>query len=221
MASSGDELWKLNVGGQIFQAKLSTFSKSEFLATFLGDDLSNDSDASPPFLERDPELFTEILRLLRGYQFKQHPRLQWSEVKAEAQFYQVPNLDSFAPPLPLMLPPASPPVKRKFALYRAQTRRIHWIPSKAFGTLPADVQQKLYSLGEHGHAICESCLPSLGFAQADDKMQFTHWEKTVFYAEFDGRLPEVPGAPNEVERFECERWLEVKHWLPEHAALQG
>jgi len=207
---------KLNVGGQVFEASVATFNKSLFLATFFGEDLSDPLDATPRFLDRDPELFTEVLRLLRGYPFKRHPRILWSEVKKEADFYQVPDLNDLAPPPPLVLPPEMP-ATTTIRLCRAPTKKTHWIPRSLCGPLPNDVRNKSYHLSICGaqalQAIDDSVLPKLGFVQHDDDtMDFTRKEKTVFYAKVDGLLPEVPVHPREMIRKTDEEWLSVTYW---------
>merc|ERR1712032_336952 len=88
---------QVNVGGVLFSAAGSTFMKSGYLAALqsmeLGDDLRD--DAGHLFIDRDPDLFSEVLRLLRGYKFNKHPRLSWEEVKHEADFYQLEELHAF------------------------------------------------------------------------------------------------------------------------------
>lgn len=216
MAAPHEAPQKLNVGGHVFEASVVTLRKSVFLATFLGEDLSNENGANPPFLDRDPELFTEVLRLLRGYQFKSHPRLQWIEVKAEADFYQVPGLDGLAPPPPVVLPPDMPAVTRKIYIQRSNTKKCHWIPCSPSGTLPKDVDDKLRRLelshGQFTYEIELSVLPALGFVEGED-MVFARTEKTIIYAKVDGRLPVVPPLPQEVKRDESnEEWLSITYW---------
>jgi len=218
LAASDATSQKLNVGGHIFEASAVTLSKSIFLATLLGEDLHDELDgANSPFLDRDPELFTEVLRLLRGYQFKQHPRLQWSEVKSEADFYQVPNLDALGPPPPVVLPPDMPAITTKILLSRAPTKKCHWIPRSPSGSLPDDVQDSLYRIslsgGDFIREIDISVLLALGFVQDGDNMEFTRTEKTIFYAKVDGCLPVVPPLPQEIKRDESrEEWMSITYW---------
>lgn len=197
--------------------------KSIFLATFLGDDLSEDAidSAGRPFVDRDPELFDEVLRLLRGYEFKRHPRLIWSEVKAEADYYQVPNLDALSLPPNVALPPDMPAIARKITFSRSNTKRCHWIPTCTPALpFPADVETKLYSIGNPSfgaplRALCPSSLLGLGFVVQPDSMEYTRKEKTVFYAKVDGIPPDVPFLPNEIMQEEAEMWLKITYWLHE------
>jgi len=164
------------------------------------------------------ELFTEVLRLLRGYQFKQHPRLQWSEVKAEADFYQVPDLCALGPPPLVVLPPDMPAITTKVIVSRAPTKKCHWVARSPSGNLADDVERRTDRLQVGGVAMREiqlSVLPALGFAQLpnEDIMEFVRTEKTIFYTKVDGRLPVVPPLPQAMKRDEsCEGWLSITYW---------
>ena len=106
-----------------------TLAKSGFLASFLAEDLGNDvgvDDAGLPFLDRDAELFAEVLRLLRGYPFRHHPRLTWCEVRKEAEFYLVPGLEALGPPPKVVLPPPTEHAQ-KLWIRKAPTRKTHWL----------------------------------------------------------------------------------------------
>merc|ERR1712176_772854 len=83
---------EVNVGGQIFRASSATLRRSNYIASLLCDELDDalkDSDGRL-FLDRDPQIFAEVLRLLRGYQPRPLNDVPWSALKAEADFYQVP-----------------------------------------------------------------------------------------------------------------------------------
>lgn len=108
---------EVNVGGQIFKASLLTLRRSGFLASLLDDDLTDDlkDKYGHLFLDRDPELFVEVLRLLRGHAARQLPdgRNTWSAVKAEADFYQVP-VELLMSPMELAIPPDILTVRRLY-----------------------------------------------------------------------------------------------------------
>jgi len=220
--SANAQSWRVNVGGEVFEASRQTFNQSVVLATFLGEDLSNDTSepASPPFWDRDPELFREVLRLLRGHRFLQHPRLKWHEVRAEADFYQVSNLDELGPPPVLVFPPDLPAFPRKLSLERTNTRKAYWIPRSLSGSsLPPDVLSELSQI-QQDRVISEGALPRLGFLRIGDTNEYIRKEKIAFYAK-DWKIPlEVTSFPSEIERVETEKWLSVTFWIPQNEGCQ-
>eukprot|EP00747_Dinoflagellata_sp_TGD_P028894 gnl/TRDRNA2_/TRDRNA2_133551_c0_seq1.p1 gnl/TRDRNA2_/TRDRNA2_133551_c0~~gnl/TRDRNA2_/TRDRNA2_133551_c0_seq1.p1 ORF type:complete len:250 (+),score=38.60 gnl/TRDRNA2_/TRDRNA2_133551_c0_seq1:92-841(+) len=107
---------EVNVGGKVFSVSTGTLRKSPFFASLLSDDLTDDlkDHKGRLFVDRDPELFAEVLRLLRGYPAQDTLHMPWSVVKAEADFYQVPVVELTAA-VEVVIPPDILCVQRLYA----------------------------------------------------------------------------------------------------------
>ena len=73
---------KINVGGRIFETTKNTLSKSNFFKAWLS--RWNSEDNTELFLDRDPDNFNEILKLLRDDNHKIKPNIEY-----ELDFYQI------------------------------------------------------------------------------------------------------------------------------------
>jgi hypothetical protein len=107
---------KVNVGGRTFEASHASLRKSTFFDALLSDDLSDDlkDEDGRLFIDRDPDLFSQVLRILRGYAPQTSPELTWAMVKAEADFYSIP-VDLLQPPVEVAIPPDILFVRRLYA----------------------------------------------------------------------------------------------------------
>mmetsp|Transcript_29094 Transcript_29094/g.46304 ORF Transcript_29094/g.46304 Transcript_29094/m.46304 type:complete len:247 (+) Transcript_29094:46-786(+) len=107
---------KVNVGGTIFEASPATLRKSTFFDSLLGDELSDDLKDSEGhlFIDRDPILFDQVLRILRGYIPQTSRDVSWAMVKEEADFYSIP-IDLLKAPVEVVLPPDILVVRRLYA----------------------------------------------------------------------------------------------------------
>merc|ERR1712232_1014922 len=162
------------------------------------------------FIDRDPEIFEEVLRILRGYAFNSHPRLTWDEIKSEADFYLVPP-ELLADPAPeIALPPEMITIDTiRFRVERSK-KSAHWIPLE--NAIPQDVQARMYTAGVHGRAVHPVALKELGFRQISDA--FENYERKcriIYYAKPKGVKLEIPGHANEIERHESSHWVCVSY----------
>jgi len=144
-AASSAGVAEVNVGGEVFRVSSRTLRKSPFLAALLADDLADDlrDKEGRLFIDRDPTLFAEIVRLLRGYPASHSPQLPWGLVKAEADFYQVP-VDLIKPPVQVATPPDILRVRR---LYRgegttSEPRHEDELCMVSMSDIPADLKSQ-------------------------------------------------------------------------------
>ncbi|CAE8584474.1 unnamed protein product [Polarella glacialis] len=117
LAESTSRVLEVNVGGRIFTASSATLRKSPYLESLMGDELTDDlrDPEGRLFIDRDPEIFAEVLRLMRGHAPRALPpgELHWAEVRAEADFFQIP-LNQIEPPVEVVLPPDVLSVRRLY-----------------------------------------------------------------------------------------------------------
>jgi len=148
----------------------------------------------------------------------------WEEVKQEADFYQVPELKTLTPDLPVMvILPEETVVVRRFTLTAFETKRgtLHYLISDDdVRQLPPDLAQKVYTLAPYAH--CPMCLHKddvvyAGFEAElleDDDANDSKWacdckEKVVHYANAAGTLLQVAELNNEVLREDCPYWIRI------------
>jgi hypothetical protein len=214
--ASISEIVQINVGGRMFQSLQSTFAKAGFLANLFSEDMGGDSVDTNGcvFLDRDPELFEEVLRLLRGYSFESHPRLNWDAIKSEADFYLVlPELiTEHAPEPEIALPPEMISIETlRFRIERTK-KSCHWIPTTDEYQLPLDVQAKMYTAGIHGRAVPPVALKELGFKKVDENFEIYERKiRTIYYLKPKGGEVEIPSHKNEVDRHESSCWTWVAY----------
>lgn len=210
--TTSNQIVKVNVGGRIFEAQKSTLTASGFLANLLDADLEEDQSftSGQLFIDRDPVLFEEVLRLLRGYTFIRHARSMWQEIKAEADFYLVPitSLDSlYSPEVVVKLPPGMSNTRTLIFNIEHTKKNAHWLPRTS---LPPDV--KTYIAGVHGLAVDPVHLKELGFVHVGDgNHMFERKERIVYYTKSCDATTLVPTHPHEIERLELPRWTQVTY----------
>lgn len=215
----------LNVGGMIFQAHRTTLERSIFLKTLLSSDFDDDSldTDGKLFIDRDPELFKQVLKLLRGYRFHSNPVLSWEEVKAEADFYQVPDLEILAPETPvIVVVPEETVLVRRLRLTEFPTRRgkVHYTVSDSdWSQLPADLANKVFYLSAHGPTCLDiATVLAAGYELKNEKesedadefqqqMIYECREKIIYHAKTPGTVLQVPKLQNEVLREDCPHWI--------------
>lgn len=198
----------------MFQALHSTFAKAGFLANLFSEDMGGDPvDANGcEFLDRDPELFEEVLRLLRGYTFESHPRLTWDAIKSEADFYLVPPelITEHAPGPEIALPPEMVSIETLRFRIEHTKKSCHWIPTT--DELPLDVQAKMYTAGIHGRAVPPVALKELGFKKVGEVSEiYDRKIRTIYYPKPKGGKVEIPKHENEVDRHESSCWMLVAY----------
>jgi len=219
---------ELNVGGRLFQSYRTTLEASSHLKILLSSDLEDDTvDADGRlFIDRDPELFEQVLKLLRGYRFRNRAGLSWDEVKEEADFYQVPGLENFAPekPVVVVVPEETTAILQVSlrSMVSKRGRQHYVICHDDVDNLPADLASQVYQCAPY--PSCPLCLSIDGVIAAgfvlkepvnsvDDNDENT-WtyeckERVVFYAKTPGTLLEVPKLRNEVLREDCPHWIRI------------
>lgn len=218
MASACRPCVIINVGGTRFEASEDTFNKSGYVALLLGKELSDDDMMDSDghlFIDRDPELFAEVLRLLRGYRFFRHPRLTWSEVRAEADFYQVQvaDCDSLAPHPRITLPPD---------MVYQQTVQLLFVGSNNTGNqwhisgekekAPADVLKSMNP--GNNTPLQPDTLIRLGFSQGQttgpDQFAKTLFHRKVRVVSYD-KFDVVPSVTNELVRDASSDFVQVSY----------
>lgn len=220
---------QLNVGGTVFQAYQTTLQRSVHLKTLLSSELEDDSVDTDGtlFIDRDPDLFKQVLKLLRGYRFRSQPGLSWEEVKQEADFYQVPELETVAPEIPvIVVVPEEAVVIRQVTLVEFVTKRgrvYYTVSDSDWRQLPDDLANKVHSLSAHGptcldinHVIAAGYerknLEDGGEDDTDDtkeKLIYECQEKVVYYAKTAGTSLQVAELHNEVLREDCPHWIRI------------
>uniref|UniRef100_A0A7S1PJW0 Potassium channel tetramerisation-type BTB domain-containing protein n=1 Tax=Alexandrium catenella TaxID=2925 RepID=A0A7S1PJW0_ALECA len=215
----------LNVGGQIFMVSRATWMRAGFLATLLADDLGHDmmDTAGNIFIDRDPELFGEVVRLLRGYAFVRHPRLTWQEVRAEADFYQVrsEDIDALAPPPAVVLPPERVTTQVVTLLWvGSNDPRNRWHVSGGRKSLTQDIDASMPGgPGAASTRLEPEILERLGFQKGEttftlSKTEFTRTVRIAFYEKMGGAIS-VPVLPEEVHREDHPQWLQITYTHPQ------
>lgn len=219
------KLLEVNVGGQIFKSSAWTLRKSTFFASLLSDDLVDDMrDAEGRlFIDRDPELFVEVLRLLRGYRpRKSSDQLPWGAVKAEADFYQVP-LDLLSAPCEVVIPPDILCVRR---LYNeascTETLRRDEVCMYSLSDLPPDLktQTRIVAVEVNRHqcgtktvfVISKQVLEEAGFCERPEVC----WERTErrCYHKYNSMELVIPTHPMEVGREEHDDYVCLVYAVP-------
>lgn len=216
---------EVNVGGQVFKASAATLSKSPFFAALLGDDLFNDlrDDEGRLFIDRDAELFAEVLRLLRGYEPRNlGGRLAWRTVKAEADFYQIP-MDLLKAPVEVVLPPEILSVRYLYAEpTSSETLRRDEICLYSLNDLPPDLKMhiRIVAVEVNRHqcgsksvfVISQQVLQEAGFCERCPGT----WERTerLTYHRHQGVDLVIPRHPMEVDRQETEHYTCVTFAIP-------
>lgn len=222
------EVVQLNVGGRIFEAYRKTFEASVYLKTMLSCDLVEDSmDADGRvFVDRDPELFQQVLKLLRRYRYRNQPGLSWEEVKDEADFYQVPDLECLAPekPVTVVVPDEEVSIRR-FTFGTLVTKRgdVRVVVSDSDQRrLPSDLADRLYQLAPYrGAPFCINfdALLNAGFelngavyddnGRAKQELTYECRERVVFYAKAAGTELQVAELRDEVVREDLPQWIRI------------
>lgn len=219
------------MGGTVFQASRKTFEASIYLKTLMSSDLAEDSldPSGRLFVDRDPELFAKVLKLLRGYRFRSNAGLSWAEVKEEADFYQVPGLSCLAPEMPvLVIVPEEAVVVRRLALTEFVSKRgkLHYVISgDDVRDLPADLADRVYVCAPFPHngptcldvtdviaagfhlKVGQNGRDDIDIDSRDDKWIYECEEKVVYYAKKAGTLLQVAKLHGEVIREDCPHWI--------------
>jgi len=215
---------RLNVGGRVFMAAKATLAKAGFLAALLQKQNTKDMvDADGEiYIDRDPQLFAEVLRLLRGYTFSPHPRLTWQDVRDEAAFYQVRASDVDAlTPRPVQVVPPERLTTQKVSLFSVDAGDVGgntWYVREGREGMTDDVDSRMPD-GRGGSSNCVDLdlLWELGFQEGvidDDHLPrkvFTRQLRTVCYAKPRGDPIAVPFLPDEVDRKDCPHWVQVSY----------
>lgn len=221
------EVVELNVGGRLFQAYRNTLERSVHLKTLLGNDLED--DALDPdgrlFIDRDPELFAQVLKLLRGYRYRICSGLSWEEIKGEADFYQVPELECLAPekPVTVVVPEETVSIRRvSLKSFVTKRGRQHFeIDDSNVRELPPELASQVYELAPYRgspQALSVDSVIAAGFEPKDpehsngadkDKWVYECKERVVFYAKTAGAVLQVPELHNEVLREDCIHWIRI------------
>lgn len=216
---------EVNIGGTIFIATAGTLRKSPFFASLLSDELVDDlRDAEGRlFVDRDPELFAEVLRLLRGYQ----PRIErhgWGVVKAEADFYQIP-LDCLRPPVEVLIPPDILVVRHVFAYNgtrSTESLRADEVCVYCLGDVPPDLktQIRIDSVHVNRHqsgsktvfVVSQQVIEEAGFFQRAEGF-YERTERRCYHKKSGLELV-IPKHPMEVEREHQEHYLCITYVIP-------
>lgn len=224
---------EVNVGGHHFRAAASTLRKSPFFASLLADDLVDDLRDSEGrlFVDRDPELFAEVLRLLRGYAPRSSPSVVWDAIKAESDFYGVP-LEDLRPPVEVKMPPDILTVRRLYveaapreAMMTEALRRDE-VCMYTMTDLPPDLksQTRIVAVEVIRHqwgsktvfVANQQVLEEAGFCERADG-SVRAWERTerrCYHAMQGGVEVVIPTHPMEVCREHYEHYVCVTYALP-------
>lgn len=217
---------EVNVGGRLFKASAATLRISPFFANLLADDLIDDlrDGDGRLFVDRDPELFAEVLRLLRGYPPRSvsHGGLRWSMVKAEADFYQVP-LQFLTPPAEVVMPPDVLSVRRLYLeIGSKETLHRDELCMYSLTDLPPDLrsQTRIQSVEVNRHqcgsktvfVVNQQILEEAGFMDRADGM-YERTERRCYYRH-DGHEIIIPAHPMEVCREHHESYVCVTYAVP-------
>lgn len=218
----------VNVGGTIFKAGVATLGKSKFLAPILGDELSDDmkDDQGRLYIDRDPALFREVLRLLRGYpaRLSADSQFSWNDLKAEADFFQVP-LEMLNAPVEVAVPPDILSVRRVYAedpesitdpLHRGEMGMY------SMSDLPPDLKSATRIIAvevmrgcgaKTVFAVGQRTLEEAGFAESIGGV----WERTERYC-YHRIRPDcelvIPKHPMEISRAVHEHFVCVTYCIP-------
>mmetsp|Transcript_137284 Transcript_137284/g.342266 ORF Transcript_137284/g.342266 Transcript_137284/m.342266 type:complete len:320 (-) Transcript_137284:123-1082(-) len=225
--SSSSTCVEVNVGGEIFRSSAATLRNSPFLASLLSDDFVDDlRDADGRlFIDRDPDLFAAVLRLLRGYDPEMCTgKCSWSAVKAEADFYQIP-LDLLREPVEVVLPPDILIVRHLYSYHNTpSTETLHpgEVCMYSLNDLPPDLktQIRIDSVLVNRHqcgsktvfVINRQVLEEAGFIERSEGV----WERTErkCYHKKSGLQLLVPKHPMEVDRDEQQHYLCITYVVP-------
>mmetsp|Transcript_6602 Transcript_6602/g.14428 ORF Transcript_6602/g.14428 Transcript_6602/m.14428 type:complete len:247 (-) Transcript_6602:65-805(-) len=218
---------EVNVGGQVFRATAATLRRCPFFASMLGDDLVDnlkDSDGRV-FVDRDPQLFYEVLRLLRGYAPRNLPEVPWSSVKAEADYYGVP-LDLLSAPVQVVLPPDVLSVRRLYVEAQStEVLRRDEVCMYSMIDLPPDLksQTRIVAVEVMRHqgtktvfVITQQLLQHAGFYEAEVD-RFHRWERTerrCYHPIVGGMQLVIPHHPMEISREVEEHYVCVSYAVP-------
>jgi len=224
-ATSSEGCVEVNVGGTTFKASAATLRKSPFFASLLSDELTDDlrDQDGRLFVDRDPELFAEVLRIMRGYRFQvSSERLPWNAVRAEADFYQIP-LDLLHSPAEVVIPPDILSVRRIYTeLQCTETLRRDEICMYSLSDLPPDLktQTRIVAVEVNRHqcgtktvfVISQQVLEEAGFCERSE----TTWERTErrCYHKYNGMELVIPKHPMEVGREEHPEYVCVVYAVP-------
>lgn len=216
---------EVNVGGRVFQASGMTLRKSPFFKSLLSDDLIDDlKDADGRlFVDRDPDLFAEVLRLLRGFLPRHLPdKVPWSAVKAEADFYQIP-LELLSSPAEVVIPPDILCVRRLYTeVSCTEALRRDEVCMYSLSDLPPDLktQTRIIAVEVNRHqcgtktvfVISQQVLEEVGFCERSE----TTWERTErrCYHKYNGMDLVIPTHPMEVGREEHDAYMCVVYAVP-------
>lgn len=218
---------EVNVGGRVFKASASTLRKSPFLSSLISDELHDDlRDADGRlFIDRDPDLFHEVLSLLRGYE----PRADlgknsWTAVKLEADFYQIP-VELLQGPVEVVLPPDILVVRHLYT-YPGQPSteplKAEEICMYSLNDLPPDLktQIRIDSVLVNRHqcgsktvfVVGRLVLSEAGFCDRGDGV----WERTErkCYHRKNGMQLVIPRHPMEVDREDHPHYLCITYVVP-------
>mmetsp|Transcript_10730 Transcript_10730/g.37550 ORF Transcript_10730/g.37550 Transcript_10730/m.37550 type:complete len:292 (+) Transcript_10730:161-1036(+) len=216
---------EVSVGGTIFRASASTLKKSPFLASLLSDEFIDDmrDPEGRLFVDRDPELFAEVLRLMRGCE----PRAgtnSWYSVKAEADFYQIP-LNLLRAPVEVIVPPDILVVRHLYSYTgtpSSEALRGDELCMYCLTDLPPDLktQIRIDSVLVNRHqcgsktvfVISQQVLEEAGFYERSDGL----WERTErrLYHRSSGVELVIPKHPMEVDRERQEHFLCITYVVP-------
>jgi len=219
---------EVNVGGQIFVASENTLMKSPFLASLLGGELVDDMRDSHGrlFIDREPTLFAEVLRILRGHQPRSNETTSWHEVKAEADFYQVP-LNLLELPAQVVLPPNILSVRRLYLEDQPPAEVSHRGPDDlcmySLQDLPPDLKSQTSIIGvEVDHQtfgtktlflVRKQILMEAGFLYSRQEALWERTEQSNYHKRGGAPLC-IPTHPTEVCREETSDYVCITYAVP-------
>lgn len=179
------------------------------------------------FVDRDPELFAEVLRLLRGCPPRILDNIPWNDIKAEADFYGVP-LEAMRPPTEVILPPSVLTVRRLYVEpVTSEILRRDELCMYSMSDLPPDMKSQTRIIAVevlHGiirgsktvFVVSQPVLEEAGFCERPDGT-IRAWERTErhsYHAQKAGIELIIPSHPMEVNREIHEHYISVTYAVP-------
>lgn len=227
----GASLLEINVGGKVYKASFATLRRSTFLSHLLSDELSDDlkDDGGRLFIDRDPDLFGEVLRLLRGYPSRCAPEtaFAWTDIKHEADFYQIP-VEMMVQPVEVILPPDVLCVRRLYSegTTPSGVEPLHRdeICMYAMGDLPQDLrsQTRIVAVEVLQPGSASKTVFAIGQRMLEESGFFSHsqngvWERTerrCYHRVTPHVQVIIPTHPMELCRETHEHYICVTYCIP-------